>query len=167
MNSATFNNQICLYRPSLMLSALKFTRNHDDADDLVQETLIKAIRYESKYEQGTNLHGWLFTIMRNTFINNYRSLTRKAAVVVNNVDLQTHVSAKSCSANRGEAKFIMEDFNKALTNLDDAYSIPFLRYFEGYKYHEIAKEMNIPIGTVKTRIHVARRILKANLKMYC
>jgi len=166
MNTIAFNNQISLYRPSLMESALKFTRNHDDADDLVQETLVKAIRYESKYEEGTNLHGWLFTIMRNTFINNYRSLTRKATVMASNIDLQQHVTIRSSSLNGGEAKFLMQDVNKALKNLDPAYSVPFLRFFEGYKYHEIAKEINIPIGTVKTRIHIARRILKAQLKMY-
>jgi RNA polymerase sigma-70 factor (ECF subfamily) len=60
----------------------------------------------------------------------------------------------------------MEDINKALHNLQPAYSIPFLRYFEGYKYHEIADELGIPVGTVKTRIHIARKLLKADLKMY-
>jgi len=166
MNALTFNKQIGFYRAALMQSALKFTRNHDDADDLVQETLIKAIRYENKYEEGTNLQGWLFTIMRNTFINNYRSLARKTAVIVGNVDLQRHVPSGGCDVNRGEAKFLMEDVNKAMANLSPVYSVPFLRYFEGYKYHEIAEEMNIPVGTVKTRIHVARRILKGHLKMY-
>lgn len=157
---------ICGHRSSLMQSALKFTRNHDDASDLVQETLIKAIRYENKYEDGTNLRGWLFTIMRNTFINNYRSLARKTAVMVQNVDPWSYPINENTSKNIGEGKFMMEDINKAMASLDPVHSVPFLRYFEGYKYHEIAEELGIPIGTVKTRIHVARKILKASLKMY-
>jgi RNA polymerase sigma factor (sigma-70 family) len=74
MKDLTFSAQICGYRTSLMQSAMKFTGNNDDADDLVQDTMIKAIRYETMYKEGTNLRGWLFTIMKNTFINNYRSL---------------------------------------------------------------------------------------------
>jgi RNA polymerase sigma-70 factor (ECF subfamily) len=72
----------------------------------------------------------------------------------------------SAQTNKGENKFIMDDINKALEKLQPEYSGPFLRYFEGYKYHEIAEELNIPIGTVKTRIHMARQILKQQLKMY-
>ena len=154
------------YRASLMQSALKFTQNHDDANDLVQETLIKAIRYENKYEDGTNLRGWLFTIMRNTFINNYRSLARRTAVMVQNVDPWSYPITENTSRNQGEGKFMLEDIKKAMAGLEPVHSVPFLRYFEGYKYHEIADELGIPIGTVKTRIHVARKLLKASLKMY-
>jgi RNA polymerase sigma factor (sigma-70 family) len=167
MNINNFNTQICDFRVQLMQSALQFTRNnHDDADDLVQDTLIKAIRYEEKFEQGSNLQGWLFTIMRNTFINNYRSLGRRTAVLINNVDPWLYPVTESTSSNNGEGKLIAEDINKALVNLQPEYALPFLRYFEGFKYQEIADEMNIPIGTVKTRIHVARKVLKDKLKMY-
>ena len=166
MNTATFNHEICGFRQSLMQSAMKFTRNHDDASDLVQDTLIKAIRYEDHYQEGTNLKGWLFTIMRNTFINNYRSMTRKTSVFVQNVDPWSYPVTSDTSKNHGESKFIAEDVNKALSTLDPAHSVPFLRYFEGYKYHEIAEELEIPIGTVKTRIHLARKLLKSSLKMY-
>jgi RNA polymerase sigma factor (sigma-70 family) len=166
MNEFTFNSQICGHRASLMQSAVKFTGNSDDADDLVQDTLIKAIRYETMYKEGTNLRGWLFTIMKNTFINNYRSLLKKKSVLVTNNDLLAYPLPAYASRNKGEARFTMEDINKAIHNLLPAYSIPFLRYFEGYKYHEIANELDIPVGTVKTRIHIARKLLKADLKMY-
>lgn len=166
MNTNSFNNQICGCRTKLMHSALKFTGNHDDADDLVQDTLVKAINYESKFEQGTNLQGWLFTIMRNTFINNCHALGRRAAVFIKNVEPSQYPVTEATTRNRGEAIMIAEDVNKALANLQAEYSVPFLRYFEGYKYEEIAAELEIPLGTVKTRIHIARRVLKSKLKMY-
>ncbi|RZM09992.1 MAG: RNA polymerase sigma factor, partial [Pedobacter sp.] len=153
MNTVDFSQQICNYRTALMQSAMKFTQNQEDADDLVQETLIKAIRYESKFIDGTNLSAWLYTILKNTFINHYRSCVRKSAVITRSLDFDCQYPATSCGTNGGEGKFMMEDMNKALKNLNPTLSLPFLRYFEGYKYHEIAEEINIPIGTVKTRIH--------------
>lgn len=164
MTPISFDNQISDCRNSLMHSALQFTKNHDDADDLVQDTLIKAIRYEEKYEVGTNLQAWLFIIMRNTFINNYKAFKRRSRVFIENVDPWSYPINSSTGYNAGEGKMINDDINKALRNLQPGYSIPFLRYFEGYKYHEIAIEMDIPIGTVKTRIHIARKILMAKLK---
>lgn len=166
MNILNFNSQICCCRTQLMRSALQFTRNHDDASDLVQDTLIKAIRYERKFEEGTNLQGWLFTIMKNTFINNYRYLNKRAAVFIQDVDPWLYPVTETTSRNNGEGKMISEDIDKALANLQPEYAVPFMRYFEGYKYHEIAEQMNLPLGTVKTRIHVARRLLKSRLKMY-
>lgn len=166
MNTLTFNTQICDSRSMLMRLALKYTRNREDADDLVQETLMKAIRYEDKYQEGTNLEGWLFTIMRNTFINNYKVLGRKAAIFISNVDPWSYPVTDSTTKNHGEGNMISEDISKALINLQPEYALPFLRYFEGYKYHEIAKEMDLPLGTVKTRIHLARKALKSTLKMY-
>lgn len=166
MNIISFDNQICNLRPSLNQFAYKFTQNFDDADDLVQDTMLKAIRYAKLYKEGTNLKGWVYTIMRNTFINNYRSTVRRREVVDTTEDLNSSQLVNSASCNKGEDKFVMEDLNKAMGKLQPDYYIPFIKYFEGFKYHEIAEELDIPIGTVKTRIHVARKILKANLKMY-
>jgi len=145
---------------------MKFTNDVEDANDLVQDTIIKAIRYRDLYKQGTNLRGWLYTIMKNTFINDYRKGARRNSIIETCEDLSSHQLQTSASNNLGENKFIMQDINKALDSLQPEYAKPFLRYFEGYKYHEIAVELNIPIGTVKTRIHVARQILKGQLKMY-
>jgi RNA polymerase sigma factor (sigma-70 family) len=165
-NSIAFNLQICSHQSCLESFAMKFTKNEDDANDLVQDTLIKAIRHHHLYKQGTNLRGWLYTIMRNTFINDYHKGSRKKELIEITDDFSSQQLSISAVTNLGENKFLMEDINKALDRLQPAYSLPFLRYFEGYKYHEIAKELNIPVGTVKTRIHVARKILKAQLKMY-
>jgi RNA polymerase sigma factor (sigma-70 family) len=118
------------------------------------------------YKEGTNLKGWLYTIMRNTFINNYRSVSKRQAIVTTSEDLNSVQLSISASKNLAENKFIQKDINAAMSALSPEYYIPFIKYFEGFKYHEIAEELNIPIGTVKTRIHIARKMLKANLKMY-
>jgi len=166
MENISLNHQICNHRSCLESFAMKFTKDLEDANDLVQDTLIKAIRYHHMYKQGTNLRGWLYTIMRNTFINDYRKGSRRNMVIETSEDLSSYQLYNSAATNQGENKFVMEDINKALGQLQPEYSTPFLKYFEGYKYHEIAEELNIPIGTVKTRIHMARQTLKGQLKMY-
>jgi RNA polymerase sigma factor (sigma-70 family) len=166
MSTINLNNEICNHRPCLETFAMKFTADVEDANDLVQDTIIKAIRYHNLYREGTNLRGWLYTIMRNTFINNYRRNGRRKSIVMVTDDLNAQQLKHSASKNLGEGKFVMEDIHKAMENLLPEYSIPFLKYFEGYKYHEIAEELQIPIGTVKTRIYMARQLLKSQLKMY-
>ena len=166
MKDMTFNDTICTHRSCLESFAMKFTQDVEDANDLVQDTLIKAIRYHYLYKTGTNMRGWLYTIMKNTFINDYRKGSRKIAVIQNTEEFTPQHLSRSATDNLGENKFIMNDIKSALSKLQTEYSVPFLRYFEGYKYHEIAEELNIPIGTVKTRIHMARKELKKYLKIY-
>ncbi|WP_276090570.1 sigma-70 family RNA polymerase sigma factor [Pedobacter sp. JY14-1] len=166
MNDLLLTDEICSHKSCLETFAMKFTSNVEDAHDLVQDTIIKAIRYHDLYQKGTNMRGWLYTIMKNTFINDYRKMTRKMAVVENCAEFTPEHLRISAEKNQAENKFLMKDINQALASLQPEYSRPFLRYFEGYKYAEIAEELNIPIGTVKTRIHIARQLLKDQLKMY-
>lgn len=166
MNNITLNNEICNHQSCLEAFAMKFTNDVEDANDLVQDTIIKAIRYHNLYKQGTNLRGWLYTIMKNTYINEYRKGVRRTSFIETSEDLSSYQLYNSASGNLGENKFVMEDINKALGKLQPEYATPFLRYLEGYKYQEISEEMNIPIGTVKTRIHIARQQLKNSLKAY-
>lgn len=166
MSTINLNNEICNHQSYLENFAMKFTADTEDANDLVQDTLIKAIRYHKLYREGTNLRGWLYTIMKNIFINDYRRSVRRRNIITVTDDLSAQQLKNSASINLGEGKFVMEDIHKAMEKLQPEYSIPFLKYFEGYKYQEIADELNIPIGTVKTRIHLARQILKFQLKMY-
>lgn len=166
MESTKLNQQICEHQISLQLFARKFTQDIEDANDLVQETMIKALRYAAMYQEGTNMKAWLYTIMKNTFINSYRKVSKRKSIIDTTDDLSSVQLKASASNNLGESKFALDDINKAITKLQPDYAIPFLKYFEGYKYHEIAEELNIPIGTVKTRIHIARQILKGSLKMY-
>ena len=166
MTKIEFNTLVMRQAPSLKMYALHFTHDADDANDLVQDTLLKAITYYNKFREGTNLKGWLYTIMKNTFINNYRRFIKISSFVTKTDEISSMQLSYSATVNDGEPKFVMDDINKALSNLQQEYYIPFTMYFEGYKYHEIAERLEIPIGTVKTRIHVARKLLKKDLKAY-
>lgn len=166
MRTITLDNEICNCRSSLETFAFRFTGDVEDANDLVQDTMLKAINYVHLYKSETNLAGWLYIIMKNTFINEYRCSARRRTVICTTDNLLIYQTRKNSAMNFGENKFILKDINIALAKLDPEFSVPFLRHFEGYKYHEIAIELNIPIGTVKTRIHNARQILKNQLKMY-
>ncbi|KIO78108.1 RNA polymerase sigma factor [Pedobacter lusitanus] len=166
MSSNDFNLRLYSFKDSLQSFAISFTRDLDDANDLVQDTMLKAINYSSHFKEGTNFKAWLFTIMKNTFINNYRRATRTNLIMSVTDEITSDKLHYSASVNDGNGKFIMEDVHKALSKLQPEYYTPFLKYFEGFKYHEIADQLKIPIGTVKTRIHIARQLLKKSLKMY-
>jgi len=128
--------------------------------------MLKAITYYNKFKEGTNLKGWLYTIMKNTFINNYRRFIKMNTFVSKSDEISSPNLVFSSTKNQGEAKFVMDDLKKALDRLPNDYYLPFTMYFEGHKYHEIADHLEIPIGTVKTRIHVARKLLKKSLRAY-
>ena len=166
MTKIEFNTLVMRQASSLKMYALHFTRDADDANDLVQDTMLKAITYYNKFKEGTNLKGWLYTIMKNTFINNYRRFVKISSFVTKSDDISSVNLVFSSTKNQGEAKFIMDDIKTAMSKLPQEYYVPFTMYFEGHKYHEIADHLTIPIGTVKTRIHVARKLLKKCLKPY-
>lgn len=166
MNSIEFNSLVIQHSDSLKSYAKNFTKDHEDANDLVQDTLVKAITYFKNFREGTNLKGWLYTIMKNTFINNYRRVTRSNYFITKEEEISSANLVVSSTKNLGENKFMMEDINSALSNLPEDYYTPFTMYFEGYKYHEISEHLDIPIGTVKTRIHVARKTMKKTLSAY-
>ena len=166
MKTATFSSMVTAHANQLHAHALNFTRDSEDANDLVQDTLIKALRFKEGFQEGSNFKGWLFVIMRNTFINDYRKTARKNSVITTEEEISSAHLTGSASKNAAEHKFAMQDIQNALNALPEAYRIPFVRYVEGYKYHEIADELEIPLGTVKTHIHQARQELKKKLKIY-
>lgn len=166
MTQKEFSNQASSLAPFLKSYAMNFTKDPEDANDLVQDTMVKAIRYYQQFEFGSNLKGWLFTIMKNTFINDYRKRVKTNSLIVQEDELSSAHLANSATCNHAEGSFIMKDIKTAINSIPEVYSKPFVLFFEGYKYHEIADDLNIPIGTVKTRIHVARGLLKNYLLTY-
>lgn len=166
MTNLEFDSQINPHLSALNDFAFKFTRDIVRADDLLQDTLIKAVQYYHKFEKGTNLRAWLFTIMRNTFINGFRRDSATALLITKIDSVSPSMLLHSANSNGGEHRFLSADIKSALSRLPDFFYAPFVRHVEGYKYHEIAQELDIPIGTVKTRIFEARKILRLSLKAY-
>ena len=165
MTQIEFNHHVSSEYAPLRLFALKLTRKMEDANDLVQETMFKAIKNREKFVPGTNLKGWLHTIMRNLFINNYRRLSKRY-VSTDETEGQFVLNNSGGAINSAENKLTMDDINNALEKLNDKLRVPFVMSFEGYKYEEIAKDLNVPLGTVKIRIHNARKKLKDSLHAY-
>jgi len=166
MTAIEFTYNLNKMTKSLKPFALKLTRDHEDANDLLQETVLKAFSNRDKFAEGTNLKAWLFTIMKNTFITNYQRMVRKNTFIDTTDNLHYLNSANNSINNSAYSRFAVKDINDAISSLDDAYKTPFLMHFRGFKYHEIAEKLEIPIGTVKNRIHIARKELKGQLKNY-
>ncbi|SES21142.1 RNA polymerase sigma factor [Pedobacter rhizosphaerae] len=166
MTQLEFNQLVNNHSLSLRAHALNFTKDIEDANDLVQDTMLKAIRFYKNFKEGTNFKGWLFVIMKNTFINNYRKAAKEKTLVSQEENISSSNLMYSAERNTCLSKLVIDDIQKALAHVPEVYSIPFINYFEGYKYHEIADKLQIPLGTVKTRIHVAREMLKKYLKTY-
>jgi len=166
MSTNDINNQIVSFNDKLNGLALKLTRNYEDAQDLLHDTLVKAFTNTEKFTEKTNLAGWLITIMKNTFINNYRR-KKKAHTIFDESEesyyLNIPVSTGKISP---ESEYACNELNKGINNLDEEFRNPFKMYLEGFKYKEIAQEINIPIGTVKSRIFQARQILSEKFKDY-
>lgn len=166
MTAIQFKNIVQREAKSLRKYAYQLTRNVEDTNDLVQETLLKAYTYQEKFEEGTNLKGWLYTIMKNTFINNYRRMVKRNTFIDQTDNEYFLDSFAVTEKNMGEQKFIMRDIEAAIDKLPVNLKKPFTMSYKGFKYHEIAEILHIPIGTVKTRIFVAKRQLRTDLMSY-
>lgn len=166
MTAIEFSFALSQSTKSLKPFALRLTKDSDDAADLLQDTVVKALVHREKFLDGTNLKAWLYTIMKNTFITNYQKLVKRRTFIDATDNLHFINSSQYSIRNQGEQNFALEDINGAIAKLDTTFKEPFLMYFHGFKYHEIADKLMIPIGTVKNRIHLARKELKDRLKMY-
>lgn len=164
MSTLEFNNQVIGFSKQLKYFALNLTANDDDAKDLLQETLIKAITYKDKFTEATNLKAWLYTIMKNLFINNYRRTVKKRAMIDGSKDLSQLYVAESAGPRVTESYMNEKEVQKAISQLAREFRVPFRMYVEGYKYKEIAEYMGLPIGTIKSRIFFARQELMFKLK---
>jgi RNA polymerase sigma-70 factor (ECF subfamily) len=166
MTGLDFSKTIERETKSLRSYAQQLTRNVDDTNDLVQDTMLKALTYKDKYTDGTNLKGWLYTIMKNTFINNYRRMMKRNTFIYQTDNDFFLDSSSPLIGNSAESKIVLNDVEKAIAALPENIRKPFSMNTKGFKYHEIAEILNIPIGTVKTRIFVAKRQLRNELNSY-
>ena len=160
MTALEFNSRLGTMYGSLELFTRKFTKDPDEAADLIQETLFKAFKYKDKFRHDTNLKAWLFTIMKNTFINNYRKLS-KLSYTSGNEKETFPVAVKDSSFEAAPEDMLnYDELLSTVKKIKPEFRIPFEMHYNGYKYHEIAEKINIPLGTVKTRIFYARKELQ-------
>ena len=166
MSALTFNDNLLKMTDILGYFALGLTKNHEDAEDLVQETIVKAIRYQEKYQPNTNFKAWLQAIMKNTFINQYRKAKRANTVVTTRDDVEVLDFVPASVDYTPESTLETKEINKVIDALNDTLRVPFTMHLKGFKYQEIADQLNIPIGTVKSRIYLAKQSLMGDLRDY-
>lgn len=166
MSTHAFQNRLLGLQSNLLNFAYMLTSNRDDAYDLLQDTTLKALDNEDKYAENTNFKGWVFTIMRNIFINNYRKSTRAATVVDQTEDLYHLNLPQDSGFDTPQGSIAVKEISEAINAFSDDYRIPFSMHVAGYKYSEIAEKMNLPLGTIKSRIFFARQRLQQTLADY-
>ncbi len=165
MSTLEFNDALISLEHYLRSFAYGFTRNTEDAEDLTQETMLKALRYRKLYTPKTNFKAWVFTIMRNVFINQYRRKLKAATIFDRSKEL--YLLHNSGENQEHPMNYMLgKNLEEQLQKLEDDYKKPFTMHFDGYKYQEIAEELQIPIGTVKSRIFIARKKLMEYLPDY-
>ena len=166
MGTSKFQNDLMNLQSNMLNFAYMLTSNRDDAYDLLQDTTLKVLDNESKYAENTNFKGWVFTIMRNIFINNYRR-TARAATMIDTTDNLYHLNLSQDSGlDSPEDSYGASEIGAAIESFSDEYRIPFSMHVAGYKYNEIAEKMNLPLGTVKSRIFFARKKLQERFADY-
>lgn len=166
MSNVEFSHKVVGLHSSLKPFALKLTRDMDDAEDLIQETMFRAFSNEDKFENGTKLKAWLYTIMKNIFINNYRKKVKRNTIIDTSDNQYFLDSVSHTTSNDAEMAFVNKDIQNAILSLSNEFRVPFMMHYKGYKYHEIAEKLNLPLGTVKSRIFFARKALKDQLAQY-
>jgi len=164
MSTIEFCTRFDQMTPVLNTFAYNLTKNSEDAKDLYQETAFRAITNKEKFRVGTNFKAWLFTIMKNIFINNYRK-KMKANTIMDSTDNDFYInSGKNVVSNQAESNIMMKELKRMVKGLDNTIKVPFVMHFNGYKYQEIADYLGLPLGTIKSRIFFARKELKILIK---
>jgi RNA polymerase sigma-70 factor (ECF subfamily) len=164
MTAFEFNYKILSLKDNLRYFAYSLTSNHEDANDLIQDTYVKAITHKDKFDPATNLKAWIYTIMKNTFINKYRKDTKVKTIIDNTKDLYFLNNSNKSESVEPDSKYNHSELLRVVDALQDEHRIPFQMHFQGYKYKEIAEQLNLSIGTVKSRIFFGRKKLMSKLK---
>ena len=164
MNSISFKKNLLSVQEELLRFAYKLTADREEANDLLQETSLKALDNEDKYNHDTNFKGWMYTIMRNIFINNYRKIVRDQTFV-DHTDNLYHLNLPQDSGfDSTEGAYDIKEIHRVVNLLPNEYRIPFAMHVSGFKYREIAEKLSLPLGTVKSRIFFTRQRLQGQLR---
>ena len=164
--TAVLQQQLLDLQDNMLNFAFLLTANREEARDLLQDTTLKVLDNQDKFAEDTNFKGWVFTIMRNIFINNYRRIVRNNTMVDHTEDLFHLNLPQESGFSTPDGAFNVKEITRAINNFSDEYRIPFTMHIAGYKYNEIAQTMHLPLGTVKSRIYFARQKLQIILKDY-
>ena len=166
MTQFQFHTALLGQQEKLLIYAIRLTSDPDNAQDLVQETFLKALTYSDKFTQNTNFKAWIYIIMKNTFINNYRR-NMKIKNAFGTINSEFHLKIETDKGYPSpESIYNSKEITKSIDALEDAYRIPFSLFLEGFKYKEIAEKLNLPLGTIKSRIFFSRKKLEKTLKEY-
>ena len=164
MNNRTFTQDLLGVQNDLLRFAYKLTSDREEANDLLQETSLKALDNEEKYTPDTNFKGWIYTIMRNIFINNYRKVVRDQTFVDTTDNLYHLNTPHDLTLDSTEGAYDLKEMHRIVNALPREYKIPFSMHVSGFKYREIAEKLNLQLGTVKSRIFFTRQKLQQELK---
>ena len=166
MNSLKFTQDLLNVQNDLFRFAFRLTKNRDDASDLLQETSLKVLDNHDKFAEETNFKAWAYTLMRNIFINNYRKMVREQTYVDQTENLYHLNIPQNSGFDSPEGAYSIAEITQAINSFSKEYRQPFAMHVAGFKYESIAEEMNLPLGTVKSRIFFARKKLQQILKDY-
>ena len=164
MRTVDFTQNLLGMQSELHRFAMKLTADKEEADDLLQETSLKALDNEDKYTPDTNFKGWMYTIMRNIFINNYRKTVRDQTFVDQTENLYHLNLPQDSGFDSTEGNYDLKEIRRIVNSLPKEYRVPFSMYISGFKYREIADRLGLPIGTIKSRIYFTRQRLQRDLK---
>lgn len=165
MNALQFQKKLLSMQENMMNFALMLTANRDDAQDLMQDTTLKVLDNQEKFVDNINFKGWVLTVMRNIFINNYHKIVRTQTVVDQGVDLYNLDVVNDSGFDSPDGAYQIQEITKAINGLNNELKVPFSMFLSGYKYNEIADKLDVPLGTVKSRIFFARQELQKVLKL--
>ncbi|WP_322933905.1 RNA polymerase sigma factor [Bacteroides sp. CG01] len=159
-------NKIVGMESELRHFALKLTADQDSANDLVQDCMLKALDNKEKFVHAQNFKGWMYTIMRNLFINNYRRVTREMSMMDDSYSIGRQNLLEVEDGERFEYAYDLKELHKVINAVPESMRKPFLMYVAGFKYNEIAEKMGLPIGTIKSRLFFVRKRLQRELKEF-
>lgn len=165
MDHHLFNNNLLNIKSKLQFYALSLTSASDRADDLVQDTLLKALMYRDKFREDTNFNAWVYTIMKNTFINDYRRKVKERSIFDSGTEMKL-VTPEDKAFPAPDTLYFTHEIINEINLLKDEFRIPFNFFLEGYMYKEIAERLELPLGTIKSRIFFTRQKLMCSLKEF-